>query len=228
MRAISVPAILIALLFLFIAPVRAERIRNEQYDFSITIPDGFERVPEMESMRPGTIYAYRKLNPDGMAELILIQHLGGIIGREHMGADGKLPGKADAMLSMRWSDFDVDAAEVPESVNGVKVLSYNIQVPLKPEALQITVAGGSDRKAELLSIGQTLLNGLEGKTNWLRSLVSRPPGSESQYRFWMVITGIVFVCGGLAVIWLIARRNPCYCHTDSRRRICYVLVCSRV
>ena len=72
---------------------------------------------------------------------------------------------------MKWQGYDVDAFEFPEEVAGAAFLNYNVQIPLKREAIQLTIFGPAARKAELKRLLNETLAGLQGESNWLRSAV---------------------------------------------------------
>lgn len=42
-------------------------------------------------------------------------------------------------------------------------------MPLKPEAIQIAVTGEADKEQELRDVLQSVLNNLDGQTNWLNT-----------------------------------------------------------
>lgn len=93
------------------------------------------------------------------------------------------------LLKARWQDFELDAFEVPENVSGVEVLNYNIQVPLKREAIQLRLVGGSDRKDELLQLANDLLASLQGESNWLHSVA--PVALANSPRYGLLVVAAV-------------------------------------
>src|SRR5579871_7031232 len=82
---------LIAIALLAAPLAHAGPLHDAQRNFSLTIPEGFVRAPEIESAKPDILYAYRRQADAGPGEIIIIQGMGGLLGRERMGAAGRLP-----------------------------------------------------------------------------------------------------------------------------------------
>lgn len=189
----------------FRSMANAEQINDANLKFSVTIPDGFVRDPKLAAARPDFIYAFRRTEPQDMGVVIIIERMRGTIGREHLDMTKMPPGFAGKLLTVRWHDFDLDATEVPEEVNGAKTVNYNVQVPLKSEAIQIRVLGLADRKDQLLQLTNNLLGSLQGDSNWLRS--SAPPALAQSSNYGMLIIAVMItgIVAGLIVLWLVRR-----------------------
>ena len=55
---------------------------------------------------------------------------------------------------------------VRETIGTMETLTYNVQVPLLPTALQIKVVGLAAQQDELKTVVQQALANLDGTTNW--------------------------------------------------------------
>ena len=60
----------------------------------------------------------------------------------------------------------MDAFRLSETTNGKNYVSYNIQIPLKTEAIQLMLGAPAEREAELKARVDTLLASLDGPSDW--------------------------------------------------------------
>jgi len=65
--------------------------------------------------------------------------------------------------------FDVSGFTTQTSQAGKPVFVLVAQVPLRPEAVQLSVAGPADQQTRGQTIMEATLASLEGETNWLTS-----------------------------------------------------------
>jgi hypothetical protein len=187
---------------------RAEQIQDAKYRFSLTIPDGFERMPTLPPEKPKSIYGFAKTGPDGVRFAIVVEHMGGTIGRERLGR-GDFPAGSQARLhTVRWQGFDIDAIEIPEEAGGIALATIKAQVPLKPEAIQVNVVGPRDRRDESLALVNQLLGGLRGESNWLGSAAPRNLANSPHYGLLLILAMAAGGIGGFAVLYLLARMGP--------------------
>ncbi len=198
------------LCLLLLRPVAwAAQVENADFGFSITIPDDFQPDPEVAATNADFIHAFTRADPDGgLATIIILERMRGRIGREKLDPAKLPPGFKGSVFTARWNDFEIEAIELPELLNGVPTINYNAQVPLKPEAIQVRVVGPQSRQAELRALLDQLLASLQGDSNWLRS--SAPPAlAASRHYTTMLVTALVVgIVLGLVVLWLIGRRSP--------------------
>jgi hypothetical protein len=183
----------------------AEQISDSTLHFSLTIPDGFVRDPQLAAAQPDFLYAFRKVESGDIGVVIIIERMRGTIGRERLDAS-KLPrGFIGKVFTIRWHEFHLDAVEVPEEVGGIATINYNVQIPLKREAIQLRVLGRRDRMEQLLQLTNNLLDSLQGESNWLRS--SAPPAlaQSSSYGSWIITVCGIGIIGGLVLLWLVRR-----------------------
>jgi hypothetical protein len=185
-----------------------EIVRDPEHGFTWSIPNGFQASPALAAKNPKIIHAFSYTEPDGAPPVIVLYatNLGGTLGRERLTKANLPAGFKGSVFSEKWHDFEVDVIEVPEEVNGAQYLTYNAQIPLKKLAIQMSVCGPSARKAELLSLLRTSLDGLQGESNWTASIGAASTLDSRAYRIGLLIgNGLAFV-GGVLILWLISRK----------------------
>ena len=182
----------------------AEYLTDSQLQFTLTVPDGFERAPQYVGYRPQIAYAFaRGENPTlGRNTFLFIEKLGGTIGTGHLTQADLPPGSDARFFTTRWSQYELDAAELREVIGGVPVLTYIVQVPLRPQAIQIRLCAPASGKAGLDQLLTCTLLSLHGPTNWPAA------GSMESYGTVLLSISIVVIIGGLVVFWRIGRNAP--------------------
>ncbi len=143
-------------------------IMDAHFKITFSVPDGFRESTETRQ-RAKASYAYSRLpdSPGHLPTLIILKGMGGIIGREALN-DFTAPNGALAKVStLKWKSLDIFVARVPENANGQKALNLVAQVPLKAEAMTVTVFGNADNEAELQTLLASVLATIDGPSNWL-------------------------------------------------------------
>ena len=153
----------------------AEAIVDEKLDFSVVLPDGY--VPDAEQQQGNVLYAFHlpSADEDHLGDYIFVRSLGGTLGKGDPSADDVIEANADATVDVAgWKEHEIVVARVPERIEEVDYVNLNAYLPLKPEAIQLTLFGEASREGELRSTLQTVIDRVEGKTNWDDSTVNRP------------------------------------------------------
>jgi len=167
-------------------------ISDKQLCFTLTLPAGFESVPKV-SDSPETRdikYAFKRMNPDGeSAILVLVQNLGGTITPKHA-----QPGEVKKMGGFgvyreMWESFDLDVAMVRETRGGVYYMTRNVQIPIKPCAIQLTIFGLESQDAEMALVTRQLLASFKGTRSLTQDDSS--PRAMGAAGFKIVITLVV-------------------------------------
>jgi hypothetical protein len=187
---------------------RAEEVSDATLRFSLTIPQGFQRDPKVVGAKPDFIYAFRKAGSRGIDTLIIVERLRAVIGREHFDAAQITAAHKQArMLTFPWRGFDVDALEIPEQVGAVRIVHCNVQMPLKPEAIQIDFIGPQDEAAKLKALAEQVVASVKGESNWLAS--SAPPIVARSNYYGAILLGTLAaaVAAGLVLLWLVRRHS---------------------
>ena len=163
----SIKTFFCALVFLLGAtPLFALQYVNSNLGFAATLPDGLDEFPT--NSVPNVLFSRGKMvgPKNTVIRLIVIQDLGGVMGRVDE-AKRKTPPKNVTEEEAAWKSFKLPVAKVVEDFNGVPSVSFNVQVPLKPHAIQLNVAGPLSDEGKLRKEMETILGSIEGPTNWL-------------------------------------------------------------
>lgn len=148
---------------------RAEVVENVLPPFRLTVPEGF--VARRDQNKTDQIVTYHRaaLTAGDVGVIVAVDRLRGTIGREKpsLGELTKM-GQADATIEPgKWRSFDVWVVRQKQDVGGHPLVFFLVQIPLKPEAIQLKVATDAKDEAEArLVLGQVLAT-VEGDTNWL-------------------------------------------------------------
>jgi hypothetical protein len=176
-----------------------ETVSNQPLGFRLSVPDGFVQDPT--KARGDILFAFmRPAAPGDKANSgIMVSRMRGVMGREKI--DPKLIATKAPKITVvteKWKDFEIEVTRVPEEFGPVKVVTFNAQVPLKPEAIQISVVGETARENELRSALRTVLATLDGQTNWLTTDERINRGTIGIAKMAITIAVLLFL-GGL--VW---------------------------
>ncbi|HEX7941468.1 MAG TPA: hypothetical protein VF488_06660 [Gemmatimonadaceae bacterium] len=206
MRHLIGPAVLCAIAH-SVAAAPVGTIRDAEHGFSFTVPDGFTDYPQGRG--PDTTYVFARGNADEPSFTQLkIQQMHGVLGRESLDREKAERGWRDGLRAkgieltdfdlrkLIWKSFDVEV--FVSHVAGIdKKLILVTQVPLKPEAIQIALAGPSSDEARLTAELQAVLASLDGPTNW----------KTNKERIQALAEAIGLVVGLLVGIWWLRLRR---------------------
>jgi hypothetical protein len=146
---------------------RAVQAERDIKPFTFAAPAGFTVYPEGRNMFPEALHSYIKGDVDFEQPWIflVVEDLGGRIGKED--PTPFLQGRDDvSLLHETWQGHRLPVIEIRETQDGVRLLTYNAQVPVLPKAVQVKVMGLADRKTELQTVLREALDGIAGSTNW--------------------------------------------------------------
>lgn len=153
-----------------VSDARAEVVSNVAPPFKITIPDGFVARPDQ--VKADQIVAFHRagFSAGDVGTIVAVDRMHGTIGREKPSlADvAKLGGDATAAIEpARWKGFEVWQVRMTQSLAGKDLVFFLVQVPLKPEAIQVKVAVDAKNEPDGRAIMAQVLASVEGETNWL-------------------------------------------------------------
>ena len=174
-------------------PAQGKEIRGPTFRFDS--PEGFSEFPQGKQS-PDILYSFLKGDPaDTQLDIVvLIERLRGTIGREPL-AEDLIPKNMDAALfTEKWLSFELQGFRVREGFGGVSTITRNIQVPLKPFAIQIKVVGEESRDPELAATVRAILAGLKGETNWLTTEERASRGLIAGGQLLLVVAVVVGAC----------------------------------
>lgn len=211
---------LTASLFGFAAAPPPHRV-TDPAGFTLSIPGDFEVIgqTELKAASPDFLHGFRRIpsaaqppaasgSEGDFPAFLFIEKLRGMIGRERLNPADLPKGSAARVFTTRWKDFEIDAMEIPETLEGASVITFNAQVPLKPFAVQVKVIGPAAHKAELLKLLNAALAGLDGNTNWKASVIPMSISNSPSYGTILLIVAIVVMVVALVALWFIGRKTP--------------------
>ena len=157
------------ILFLLVVATAGEaQVRNAELGYSLTPPEGFTDFPEARSQKD-VVDSWSEAAPVSAngALVFLVVRMHGILPREAMRQED-VPANTQ-VVSFKWKGFDVSGLRTQASQEGKPAFVLVAQVPLRPEAVQLSVAGPADQETRGQAIMEATLASLEGETNWLTS-----------------------------------------------------------
>jgi hypothetical protein len=157
------------MLLLIVATAAVEsQVRNTELGYSLTLPPGFTDFPEARTQKD-VVEAWTEATPVSTngAVVILVGRMHGALPREAMRQED-VPANTQ-VVGFKWKAFDVSGLKTLTTQQGKPVFVLVAQVPLRKEAVQLTVAGPADQAARGQAIMEATLASLEGESNWLTS-----------------------------------------------------------
>jgi len=215
MRATVIQLLVLVLSVLFVAPLgasRGETIKDEKLRFTLELPAMFVPRPDLVGATPDVIHAFQiATEKEGEPPVLLvIERLGGVISREPFSKE-RIPLGLDAQIFVAtWQGFELDAVAAVEDVQGTIGTTLSVQIPLRPQAIQVKLFGPAGREPSLRALFGDVLAGLRGETNWLPSEARRPqvrplPERERWTLLGLSIGGIVV---GLLMLRKVSKSRP--------------------
>ena len=191
------------------SPAPPEQVNDPALGLTMQLPTGFSPAPEIMATDRTVLHAFRRAGPPGEGQTIVyITKLRSVIGRERLKASDMPAGANAKLLTTAWKGFEVDVIELHESLLGKDIITYNVQIPLKPNAIQLSVAGPAANSTELWAIVNSTLATLNGPSNWTPSVVPASFTKSPAYGLILLGIALVFLIAGLLVLWFIGRRAP--------------------
>ena len=156
------------LLLLVSASAVESQVRNAELGYSLTLPEGFTDFPAARSQKD-VVDAWTETAPVSAngALVLLVARMHGVLPREALRQED-VPANTQ-VVSFKWKGFDVSGLKTLTTQGGQPMFVLVAQVPLRKEAVQLSVAGPADQEARGQSIMEATLTSLEGETNWLTS-----------------------------------------------------------
>src|SRR5438128_10741077 len=157
------------MLFLLVAATAAEsQVRNAELGYSLTLPEGFTDFPEARAQKD-VVDSWSETAPASAngALVLLVARMHGVLPREAMRQED-VPANTQ-VVSFKWKGFDVGGLKTLTTQAGQPVFVLVAHVPLRKEAVQLSVAGPADQAGRGQAILEATLASLEGETNWLTS-----------------------------------------------------------
>ncbi len=166
---------------------------NAELGYRFPLPQGFEVFAAGRS-QPDVVDCWT----DNVGLVLCVQRMHGVLGQQHLKA-ADLP-RGTRLSTLKWKGFDVDVIRTDTVESGSAIVVYAAQVPLRPEAIQLVLAGPSAQARGGEAILASTLAGLEGQTNWLSS-------SERAGRLGTIVGWVVGIAIGVLIVRIVVTRR---------------------
>jgi hypothetical protein len=147
----------------------ARPLKDEQLQFSIDIPQGFQDFPAAKQ-DPEVAYGFIRHSPNRQtATVVTIERINRVLLRTQRLRPTQLPPDIRGEIAPRkWRGLDIDMVVSSPKDGEAIVHVYQCYVPLRPKAIRLTVAetGPQSDTQALPRLVDTLLASLDGETNW--------------------------------------------------------------
>jgi len=143
----------------------AHRVQDSTIGFSFDLPEGYESFAA-SAKPPGYSHAFVRQVPNQPNRFLLVKPLGGTSGRERLNPQMLPSGGSLSLTSFDWRGLQVDGIRVPEKSGETAFITFNVQIPLRTQAIQLGIGGPAEQESELRALVEQTLSTLEGETNW--------------------------------------------------------------
>jgi hypothetical protein len=121
-------------------------------------------------VKTNLIHAFQRppVGEEQFIPTILVTRMRGVIDRKPLDPnDPRAKSAGVTLVDEQWKGFDLQVLRVPEEDGGIRTVTFNVQIPLKGEAIQISIVGLAAREDETQNTLRFVLANLEGESNWL-------------------------------------------------------------
>jgi len=187
-----------------------ELISDSALGFTLRLPDGFRIHPYAADIAPRVPHLYVQGDPsDDSVDIVLaIAPMGGTISQRPIAAEDLPNDFHGTVFREQWNGFFVDTFESSQTVGEFDLVEYNVQIPLKTRAIQLSLVGPENRRAELRLLLTQVLTNLVGETDWVRPAWFGALRSRDDYGLILTAVGILGVLVALIILWLVTKKSP--------------------
>ena len=194
----------------------AEPIWNEYLQMRLIVPEDFKESPDIAKQNHAEYVFVQQTQPAGeLVTMFVIRKMGGIIGQEPL-KSLSLPDGTPAKISiLRWKSFDVQMVTIAKLANGINGVNLIAQLPIKREAVMVTVFGDARREAELKILLDIILANIDAPSNWptpdvpIQKFNAPSIGTWrdeiTEKRIYRSLEILLYLCLGIGPVWWILR-----------------------
>jgi len=177
-----------------VSAIAGEKITHQDPGFTLEVPDGFEEVADPKQAGPQVIHFFvREVEGEELGNSILIiEKMPGTISRRRLAMENFPRGFQGNLFTTQWDGFEINANAIVEAADGERVITYNVQIPLKKNAIIVRVAGHMSQEKALLALLKETLAGLKGETSWAVADKGKPlldPSTSAVSSDGMIMSG---------------------------------------
>jgi hypothetical protein len=141
----------------------ATRIEDKEVGFSFDLPDAYEPF----LVKPqGYRHAFLRKVENEPNRVLLVKLLAGTLPRQRLKPEEMPAGRSVSLTSFDWRGVQVDGLRLPEKLDEKDYLTFNVQIPLRRQAIQLMFGLPAESESEIRPIVEQVLSTLEGETNW--------------------------------------------------------------
>lgn len=146
----------------------APRVIHDPAGWEMTLPPGFARMPQFQDDQTPHVYGFHSGQPD--FAVVGIQRVPGRIDKECVSAaavaKAGAPGEGHEVSRVRWGRFQLCATRSIQRRGKVSLVITYVEVPLKPQGLNLYVTGSLSNEPALRALVEQLVASLKGETYW--------------------------------------------------------------
>lgn len=143
----------------------ATRVQDVEIGLSFDLPEGYEPFPITE-IPQGYRHAFFRQVANEPNRVLLVKPLGGTLPRLRLKHDEIPAGKGLSLTAFNWRGVQVDAIRVPEKLGDTDYLTFNVQIPLRAQAILLGIGGPTESEPQLRTLVEHVLSTLDGETSW--------------------------------------------------------------
>jgi len=162
---------LVLALLLCAAGAFAYDYSNKDLGFSVKLPDGLTNVPS--PLYSKYLVCLANLHPSKghpIFEMIVLSDTGELMHQDFSPATNS--SLAISLPNPEWNGLTLQVTRETRKIYGETMVSLVCQIPLKPSAIEIRVIGQTSVETQLRADLDTILDSVEGRTNWLTTAES--------------------------------------------------------
>ncbi len=143
----------------------AVRVTDSDIGFSFDLPDGYQAFAP-SAKPPGYLQAFIKPHDAKMSWVLLVKPLPGTLKNELLRAEELPAGRNASLHPFQWRGLQVDGVRVGEKIGDADYVTFNVQILLRKQAVELGFGGPADEEAHLRTLVEKVLATLDGQTNW--------------------------------------------------------------
>ncbi|HEY3897300.1 MAG TPA: hypothetical protein VGM54_01735 [Chthoniobacter sp.] len=144
----------------------ALRVQDAELGYSFDLPPGFQAFPEAQKPKEFRA-AYINRGADGSMALVLVKALGGLISPyKRMTLQSLPPEKHLTLAPFAWRGMPIDGVRLPEKTTQGDFITFNVQIPIKKQAIQIGFGALASDEAQTHALAEQVLATLDGPVSW--------------------------------------------------------------
>lgn len=144
----------------------ARRIEVPETSASFDLPGGYVDIPAGTRLPNAAKQGFIRPMTGEPSRMLLVAVLGGTLNRQHLRAEDLPPGAGRSLGRFSWRGIEIDGVRLLEQSEAGPYVTWHVQIPLRPKALQLSFSGAAAQEAEIRKTADTVLASLDGPSTW--------------------------------------------------------------